>query len=224
MNEVIPYDEMCRREGKRKLQKGMNFGLGGNYSIVLMSVRRGAPYNDRIEDNGATLIYEGHNAPKDPSIDQPEFNRGGTPTENGRFHHAAQGYKTGTRQAERVKVYQKIRAGIWSDNGFFHLVNSWTEQSGARHVFKFKLISVEKATTSLTAPSLPGRGRLIPASVKIEVWKRDKGTCQHEDCDATDELHFDHVVPFAKGGTSVVAKNIQLLCARHNLEKSDRIK
>jgi len=30
-------------------------------------------------------------------------------------------------------------------------------------------------------------------------------------------------VPYAKGGTSRVAENIQLLCARHNLEKSDDI-
>jgi 5-methylcytosine-specific restriction endonuclease McrA len=40
---------------------------------------------------------------------------------------------------------------------------------------------------------------------------------------ATDELHFDHVVPLSKGGTSMVEGNIQLLCARHNLEKSAKI-
>ena len=34
---------------------------------------------------------------------------------------------------------------------------------------------------------------------------------------------FDHIVPVAKGGTSLVVENVQLLCARHNLQKSDRI-
>ena len=34
---------------------------------------------------------------------------------------------------------------------------------------------------------------------------------------------FDHIIPFSKGGTSLKADNVQLLCARHNLEKRDRI-
>ncbi|HNW58938.1 MAG TPA: HNH endonuclease [bacterium] len=42
-------------------------------------------------------------------------------------------------------------------------------------------------------------------------------------CGAEDELHFDHIVPFAKGGTSLTAANVQLLYARHNLAKRDRI-
>ena len=50
---------------------------------------------------------------------------------------------------------------------------------------------------------------------------RDQGRCV--ECGATDELHFDHVVPFSKGGTSLTAENVQLLCARHNLQKSARI-
>jgi 5-methylcytosine-specific restriction endonuclease McrA len=53
------------------------------------------------------------------------------------------------------------------------------------------------------------------------VWRRDGGKCVI--CGASDELHFDHIVPYSKGGTSLVAENIQLLCARHNLQKRDRI-
>jgi len=40
---------------------------------------------------------------------------------------------------------------------------------------------------------------------------------------AEDELHFDHIIPHAKGGTSVTAENVRLLCARHNLQKSANI-
>ncbi|MDI6773699.1 MAG: HNH endonuclease signature motif containing protein [bacterium] len=65
------------------------------------------------------------------------------------------------------------------------------------------------------------RRRVIPTAVKQEVWKRDGGRCVV--CEATDELHFDHVIPFSRGGTSLVAENVQLLCARHNIEKHDRI-
>ena len=63
--------------------------------------------------------------------------------------------------------------------------------------------------------------RLIPPQVKLAVWKRDKGKCTK--CESTDNLHFDHIIPFSKGGSSLVAENIQLLCARHNIAKRDKI-
>jgi len=65
------------------------------------------------------------------------------------------------------------------------------------------------------------RSRIIPTSVKLEVWARDGGKCVV--CGATDELHFDHILPLSKGGTSLMDENIQLLCARHNLSKSIKI-
>src|SRR5215208_3253622 len=37
-NEVISYLEMCSREGT-SLQRGMNFGLSSDHSVVLMSLR-----------------------------------------------------------------------------------------------------------------------------------------------------------------------------------------
>jgi 5-methylcytosine-specific restriction endonuclease McrA len=89
-------------------------------------------------------------------------------------------------------------------------------------VFKFKLIAVE-GEEDFTKPAMtePERRRLIPTPIKLEVWKRDNGQCVM--CGAKDELHFDHVLPYSKGGTSIKAENVQLLCARHNLEKSDKI-
>jgi 5-methylcytosine-specific restriction endonuclease McrA len=63
--------------------------------------------------------------------------------------------------------------------------------------------------------------RLIPTTVKLQVWKRDRGRCVK--CGAVDNLHFDHVIPYSLGGSSLVADNVQLLCARHNLAKRDRI-
>lgn len=68
-NEIIPYLEMCQRE-KVNLQQGMNYRLGHTYSVILMSVRPNAPYRDTVVDDGATLVYEGHDIPRvDRSID-----------------------------------------------------------------------------------------------------------------------------------------------------------
>ncbi len=118
-NEIILYMEMCQREGV-SLQRGMNYEIGVNHSVILMSVRPSAPYADRFEDDGFIIIYEGHDLPHssqypDPKvIDQPEFTPSGSLTENGKFHKAAQGYKIKLRQPERVRVYEKIKQGIWS--------------------------------------------------------------------------------------------------------------
>jgi hypothetical protein len=226
-DNVISYIEMCRREGA-SLQQGMNFGLGGNHSVILMSVRPNAPYRDRLEDGGTTLIYEGHDLPKTAAcqnpkmVDQPERSSSGGLTSNGRFHAAAQMTKRGERPPERVRVYEKIRPGIWAYNGIFHLVDSWLERDEQRVVFRFKLIAVE-GEEDLDQPVRLNaeHRRIIPTRVKLEVWKRDAGKCSI--CGAVDELHFDHIVPYSKGGTSITAANIQLLCARHNLEKRDHI-
>jgi hypothetical protein len=226
VGDIISYLEMCSEEGVN-LQRGMNFRLGNTYSVILMSVRPNAPYADRIEDNGKTLIYEGHDRPNrkggpDPkSIDQPMHNSTGTPTQNGLFFEAAMRYKTGNKP-EIVKVYEKIRSGIWTFNGLFHLVDSWTETIQGRKVFKFRLESIDHPLTKKVNTTVElEHPRLIPAHVKLEVWKRDKGRCV--ECGSRDNLHFDHIIPYSKGGSSLVADNIQLLCARHNLEKRDKI-
>ena len=205
----------------------MHFNRGGNYSVILMSVRRGAPYRDQLEDGGSTLIYEGHDQRKgdvtDPKFaDQLATTPSGRPTENGKFHSAAQSAKLGTQAPARVRVYEKIFRGVWSDNGIFLLIDSWTEFDGNRKVFKFKLVAVEgEADVSRLPIASPERRRVIPTKVKLAVWKRDAGKCV--ECGATDELHFDHDLPWSKGGTSLTEANVQLLCARHNLSKSDRI-
>ena len=226
-NEIISYVDMCQREGV-SLQRGMNFELKRGHSVILMSVRPNAPYADRFEDDASTLVYEGHDVPRsldcpDPkAVDQSERTPGGSLTQNGLFDQAAQEYRAGSRPPERVRVYEKIKQGIWSYNGVFHLVDSWREQSGVRRVFKFRLSAVEgEEDFAEPVPSESRARRLIPTAVKLEVWKRDGGKCSL--CGATEDLHFDHIIPWSKGGSSSTADNIQLLCGKHNLQKHDKI-
>ena len=219
---------MCQREGL-SLQRGMNYAVGGRHSVILMSLRSNAPYRDQLEDDGSTLTYEGHDQPRrlglsdDPKkLDQLEFTETKRLTPNGLFHRAAQDYKAGRRPPERVRVYEKIKDGIWSYNGVFHLIDSWQERDEFRSVFKFRLVTVE-ADDALSTPTTADieHRRVIPTWVKLEVWKRDGGKCVR--CGATNNLHFDHDLPFSKGGTSLSPGNVQLLCVRHNLGKRDQI-
>jgi HNH endonuclease len=225
--DVISYIEMCQEEGA-SLQRGMNFRLKGGLSVILMSLRRGAPYADRIEDNGRILIYEGHDAPRvkggsEPkTVDQPEHSRPGQPTQNGLFFQAATRAARAEGPPELVKVYEKIRNGVWAFDGVFELRDAWQETVDQRRIFKFKLVLLEEISEiePKAEPDLP-HNRLIPTSVKLEVWKRDKGRCVL--CGNRQNLHFDHIIPFSQGGSSLIAQNIQLLCAKHNLQKHDKI-
>ncbi len=221
---VLSYQEMCSRE-RASLQRGMNYRLDGVRSIFLMSRRPNAPYSDEVQDEGLTIIYEGHDEPRreagpDPkTIDQPLKTSSGRPTQNGLFWSAAKQRGAG-HEAEIVIVYEKVLTGIWVYNGLFRLVDAWLATDEFRSVCKFRLVSAEQAGTN--EPNEADEAtRVIPSLVKREVWKRDKGRCRI--CGRDSDLHFDHIIPFSKGGSSRVAENIQLLCATHNLQKHDRI-
>ena len=64
-------------------------------------------------------------------------------------------------------------------------------------------------------------GRAIPAAVKREVWRRDRGRCSYVDrtsgrrCGSQHLLQIDHVVPYAQGGAAE-PNNLRLLCAAHH--------
>lgn len=226
-SDVVSYLEMCGEFGVN-LQRGMNFHLRDNVSLILMSLRAGAPYEDRVEQNGKVIVYEGHDIPRtkhgpDPkAVDQPEFQSGGQPTQNGLFIAAARRYVSNIAPAEMVRVFEKIRAGIWVYNGLFRLVDGWQETLTGRQVFKFKLEIVDEPSDIRgQATAEIEHDRVIPTSVKIEVWKRDKGRCVK--CGIKENLHFDHIIPYSQGGSSKDSRNIQILCAGHNIQKRDRI-
>ncbi len=80
--------------------------------------------------------------------------------------------------------------------------------------------AVAMANQTLTAKADAPITRNIPRDVRQRVWQRYGGRCA--DCGATDYLEFDHVIPHAKGGSNS-DNNIQLLCRRCNLKKSDHI-
>ena len=65
------------------------------------------------------------------------------------------------------------------------------------------------------------RSRYIPAPVRREVWRRDRGCCSYVDprsgrrCGSRFLLELDHIVPFALGG-SAEPGNLRVHCAAHH--------
>jgi stress response protein SCP2 len=72
----------------------------------------------------------------------------------------------------------------------------------------------------LLLPQSDNPTRHIPHDVRLAVWQRDQGRCSQ--CQATDYLEYDHIIPHSRGGANTI-NNVQLLCRRCNLAKGDRI-
>lgn len=227
LDQIYSYREMCDIENVQTLQRGMNFRMNPSYSVILMSRRSNAPYSDKILEDSITIEYEGHDEPKTSyemnpkTLDQPNKTKNGTLTQNGKFIDAVEKYKEGAIGAESVKVYEKILPGVWSLKGFFDLIDYQVKHDGKRNVYIFLLKLSNEQDIGTNEHIDLAHTRLISSEIKKEVWKRDNGRCVI--CESTKNLHFDHDLPFSKGGTSLTAKNIRLLCAKCNLAKSDKI-
>lgn len=227
VNQIISYRDMCNEEEQEQLQRGMNFNICEVYSVVLMSVKPNAPYADRISEDGLTIYYEGHDVKgdKQKEYDQPDINPGGSLTQNGLFIHAIDSAKK-TGEYPIVKVYEKLQVGIWTYRGLFEMRDYEVVERGQRKVFEFVFTITEQKLEDAEKHHKEKiidleQTRQIPGKVKLAVFTRDKGECIM--CGKKDNLHFDHILPYSKGGTSLKEENIQLLCSRHNLEKSAKL-
>lgn len=101
-----------------------------------------------------------------------------------------------------------------SDAVYFRAGLTYALTAFHRHAFAEDSDS-DRDSTDIDRPS-----RRISQAVKTAVWERDRGRCV--ECGADQYLEFDHVIPFAKGGSNT-ENNIQLLCRRCNQKKSDSI-
>lgn len=82
--------------------------------------------------------------------------------------------------------------------------------TGLANLRKFKTVEQFSST----------RSRHIPRNVKQAVWARDGECCVQ--CQSTENLEYDHIIPFSKGGANTT-NNIQLLCLTCNRKKSNNI-
>ena len=160
------------------------------FEHALMSVRRNAPYRDRLEDGGTSSSTRAHDQQKGPRypnpkvVDQSKRFPSGRLTQNGKFHDPAQLHKFGKRPPERVRVHEKIQTGIWSYNGIFHLIESSRMREGADVQFIENDLFARDAAPSLIGPcevlgkhdgrwlmdavGLPERSRVGPQWAAVE--------------------------------------------------------
>jgi hypothetical protein len=87
--------------------------------------------------------------------------------------------------------------------------------------FDKERIQFEKLHAKFSGLSSASQARSkIPSHVRIYVWQRDGGRCV--ECSSNENLEYDHIIPFAKGGANT-ERNLQLLCGACNRLKSANI-
>ena len=74
-------------------------------------------------------------------------------------------------------------------------------------------------TLTINSKSENSRER-IPDDVQMFVWNRDNGECVK--CGTNENLAFDHIIPFSKGGSNT-KRNLQILCDSCNSKKGNKI-
>jgi len=102
------------------------------------------------------------------------------------------------------------KEGTSSQPQIFKNLDGWFYYNFIKNSDKF-VLETEKVSVS---------SRKISQVVKDKVWNRDAGKCV--ECDSSEKLEFDHIIPFSKGGANTY-RNIQLLCEECNRRKSNNI-
>ncbi len=241
IHETITYQDIVKSIGGRKIQQGMNYRVNSGYSVFLMNTSSKSNYYDKYEEG--ILTYEGHdiqsrNSVNPKTIDQPERNRNGSLTANGKFYLAATKYKTGqVNEPEYVRVYEKLEKDVWIDRGFFSLVDARKENARGRVVFKFRLIPkvIEQVSEAEIDKAIADNDEFIVKEVLATESKRittirngqnaiRKQTlrnysyqCAMCDIDDSEMLVASHIIPWAEDKSyRGLSENVICLCVLHD--------
>lgn len=113
----------------------------------------------------------------------------------------------------------KSRWGSWRKalEAFVEYINAGSEESSEseQDIEHTSVTEREKLTSRHKTKRYPSNKQ------KIRVLFRDGNKCKWRGCGITvkeDNMQFDHIIPWVKGGETVV-ENLQILCAKHNRVK-----
>ncbi len=200
---IISTSELMTREGIEP-QRGMNFRDEKDHLSVFLVLSRENGFKDAWDEKAGVYSYEGHDSTlmSGKSANQLMAYESGLLTENGKFFKAARAFKDGMRKEPlQVQVYEKLDAGVWYDKGIFNLVDARHAPEGGRKVFTFYLTLAD--AEFYTADDVDRVERMLPASTKVEVWRKDGGRCR--ECAVEQGLRF----------VSVSGAGLQLRCDMH---------
>lgn len=111
------------------------------------------------------------------------------------------------------REYAEVQSG-GKGTGCYYFTND-----GEKAVLIYQ-VAIGRANQTIVSRIEGSATRHIPRDVRQRVWQAYGGKCA--ECGSTEYIEYDHIIPHARGGSNA-EQNIQLLCRRCNLKKSDMI-
>lgn len=146
---------------------------------------------------------------------------GWTVEEAERQHKEALATLLGGKLESEDDVWDAIGALHYTRPHLFEALESYESEDVQCKIFGHSCpVFFTQSGATETADCRP-EGRYIPREVMLKVVRRDNHVCQA--CHGyvpDDQVEFDHVIPFSKGGATTV-QNLRLLCRTCNRKKSN---
>jgi hypothetical protein len=151
------------------------------------------------------------------------------------------GYRL-TSEGIRARRRRRVAISLWvlllivaavAHSAFFAVLVTLAAVGYGIHRYRVSHRTLPPGEVPLRLPSDAPVGerrtrQVIPQAVKVAVAVRDQGRCQcragtgchgyPETCGSVTEPHYDHVIPWSRGGLDTVA-NLQILCGPCNRRK-----
>jgi hypothetical protein len=113
------------------------------------------------------------------------------------------------------------RFGTWRKalEAFINYINSVELQNSEKEEIELQQNNLIKIQEKDIVHHLTKRN--ISSRLKVQVLMKDGNKCKLCGITVTGEnIHFDHIKPWSKGGETIL-ENLQVLCAEHNIAKSN---
>jgi len=184
---------------------------GGKYTAATIGTRFGS-WNNALIKAGLQLVHN-RKVPKEElfnNLEQVWINIGGQPT-----------YRDMKRTSSKYSTHQYLaNFGTWRGalEAFIEYINSDKDPDQ-----NFSISTKDNSEfTQNEQPIFKHKTKRFPSEkLKVQVLMRDGNKCKLCGITVTgDNIHFDHIKPWSKGGETVL-ENLQVLCETHNLAKGN---
>lgn len=128
-----------------------------------------------------------------------------------------------------TEIYINVKKEWLDDDKTWKLMQDWVYKEylvfalGTKEIILKKLLKEIKKRIPKISVLTEGksRSRRIPSMTRYEVYMRDNGKCVI--CGSNENIEFDHIIPFSKGGAHSV-DNIRVLCRKCNRSRGNDMK
>ena len=214
-----------RREVEALVSTFKPQGTTPRETIKPVSFRKPAPENAKKTTSGPARktplqVTESSTFAGESKLNQPK-----TFEVEQKFKLSFSASKNTMDKLNRVRGFMRFKAAVSLEQTFDALLDFYLKHKDPVKKAARRAVRTQHAKRALAKPRLVTRH--IPSIIKEQVFAQGAGQCEYvspagKRCGETRNLQYDHVRPFAAGG-SHDTENLRLLCPAHNRHTAEKI-